>query len=359
MGVSRLFWLKFLASFSLLLILIGLSQFSEVFSNWQFKAVSDWGILFSALAGLLAMSLVSAFVWERNTRGKSLPTWVEAAVAFYIAYSISVYGAAKILKTQFQPPQYIRETPIGELNGFWLTWTYYGYSQPMAYILGWTQVIGCVLLLFRRTRLLGIFVLLPVMINIDLIDHFYNISPLAYYNALHYTFLLLFLLLLDYDKVRAFFFSYQEKVKLNGRMLLLNALRVFVIGFAFWHIAALREGFQPKTKLNGVWQVESLVRNEQTFMPSAAEGLVWSKVYIEWRYGCLFKYHPDRFQKRDLRGQYEIDEQKHRFNVDFADEKGEPSDSIRATYRFLTDSTVIVQGRYNQDKMVLKLKKLV
>jgi hypothetical protein len=60
----------------------------------------------------------------------------------------------------------VLETPIGDLSGFWLTWTYYGFSSTMALILGWTQVAGCVLILFRATRLVGVFILLPVMVNI-------------------------------------------------------------------------------------------------------------------------------------------------------------------------------------------------
>lgn len=356
---TRSFWLKFFEILCLLLVVIGLTQLSEVASRWQFDIVADWTKRLPMLAGLLGISLVSAYGWQRSGKGEQLHPLIQLLIVFYVAYSITGYGAAKILKTQFQPPNYILETPIGDLNGFWLTWTYYGYSQTMAYILGWTQVIGCILLLFRYTRLIGVFVLLPVMVNIDLIDHYYDISPLAYYNALHYTFLLLFLLFLDYDKLRIAFLSYQEKIKLNRQTITLMVFRVLVIGLSFWRIAALRDSFQPKTKLNGVWTVESMSRNQQLIIPSAGQDSAWSKIYFEWRYGCLFKYNPDKFQKRDLRGNYKIDEKAQIVRVDFPNEKGEPGDSLRVHYQFLTDSTLTMRGRYQQDSLTLKLKKLI
>lgn len=358
MFFSRTFLLKFAETGCLLLVAIGLTQLSEVTSSWQFEVVSDGAKWVSALGILVAVSAVIAYGWHRSGKGEGLHPLFQTIIAFYLAHSITTYGAAKILKTQFQPPRYILETPIGDLNGFWLTWTYYGFSQTMAYILGWTQIVGCVLLLFRKTRLIGVFVLLPVMVNIDLIDHFYEISPLAYFNALHYTALLIFLMLLDVEKLTVAFLSYSEKINLNSKTLLLNALRILVIGGAFWKIALLRDGFEPKSKLNGVWKVERISRNEQMVVPTAYQDSVWSKLYFEWRYGCLFKYHPDKFQKKDLHGQYAIDEKTRTVRFNFPNEKGEPGDSARVQYQFLNDSTVTMHGRYQGDSLVLKLRKL-
>ena len=359
MLTTRSFWLKFFEVLCLIVVLIGLTQSVEALSRWQFEVVNDWSKSLPMLAGMLVISFIVAYGWQPSGKGEQLHIPIQTIIAFYTAYSIMGYGAAKILKTQFQPPNYVLETPIKDLSGFWLTWTYYGYSQTMAYILGWTQIIGCILLLFRRTRLIGIFVLLPVMINIDLIDHFYEISPLAYYNALHYTFLLFFLLSLDYDKLKIAFLSYQEKIALNGRTILLNVARFLMIGLAFWRINALRESIQPKTKLNGVWTVETMTRNNKIVSLAATSDSAWSKIYFEWRYGCLFKYNPDKFQKQDLHGTYKIDETAKSVKVNFPKENGSPGDSLQANYHLLNDSTLTMQGRYKQDSLTMKLRKLI
>ncbi|MFD2933008.1 hypothetical protein [Spirosoma flavum] len=359
MFTTRSFWLKFFEVLCLIVVIFGLTQSLEDVSMWQFKVVNDWAKSLPLLAAMLVVSFLLAYGWQRSGKGDQLHKPLQIIVAFYVAYSITGYGAAKILKTQFQPPNYVLETPIKDLSGFWLTWTYYGYSQTMAYILGWTQIVGCILLLFRYTRLIGVFVLLPVMVNIDLIDHFYEISPLAYYNALQYTFLLFFLLALDYDKLKAVFLSYQEKISFNRKSILLNILRVLVIGVAFWRISSLKESFQPKTKINGVWQVEAMTRNDKLVSPIASQDSAWSKIYFEWRYGCLFKYNPDKFQKQDLHGTYKIDETAKIVSVGFPKENGAPSDSLRLNYQLLNDSTLTMQGNYKQTALTLKLKKLI
>ncbi len=352
--MNRSFFLKFFEVFCLILVAIGLTQLHNSASEWQFVIVSNWNNIFMVLGVMLLVSATIAFFWQESSREPHLHYYFQTIIAFYVAFQITTYGSAKILKTQFQAPNYILETPIGDLNGFWLTWTYYGYSQTMAYILGWTQVIGAILLLFQRTRLIGVFILLPVLVNIDLIDHFYTISPLAYYNSLHYTFILIFLMLLDYDKLKATFLSFHESISINTKTIVLNLLRVVVIGGAFLHIYYLKNSFQPKTKLNGVWQVESMTKN-RTKIPIDS---TWAKIYFEWRYGCLFKYSPDKFQEKDLAGSYQINKKKQTVRIDFGDNPQLNPDTLQLSYNFKTDSLLTLHGFFQRDSIRLYLKRL-
>ena len=67
----------------------------------------------------------------------------------------------------------------GKLAGLELTWTYFGFSHGMSAIIAFAQIGGSVLLLFRKTALLGVCLLLPVLLNIILIDIFYEIFAVA------------------------------------------------------------------------------------------------------------------------------------------------------------------------------------
>jgi hypothetical protein len=359
MSVARKFWQKFFEIFCLFLVLIGLTQIFDGASEWQYQFVTSITKLLIAFGVVILISLLIAWFWQKSGKGNHPHRWFQRIISFYTAYQISMYGAAKVLKTQFQAPNYILEQPIGELNGFWLTWAYFGHSQTMALLIGITQIIGSILLLFRSTRLLGIFILIPVMLNINLINHFYDISPLAYYNALHYTFILFFLMLLDYDKLKTVFFSFRERININWKTILLNLARVLVIVAAFWHIHILKSGFQRKTKINGEWQVQSITHNYQTIVPSQWQDSVWTKIYFEWRYGCVFKYHPDKFQDKDLSGRYTIDEKKQTININFysKDEKT-PPDSVQFKYQFAKDSLLNMQGVYKEDSVILALKRI-
>jgi uncharacterized membrane protein YphA (DoxX/SURF4 family) len=352
---STSYWLKYIEVICLFLVVIGLSQSLPNASEWQFMVVSKEQNIVLFLALLLGLSGIISYAWHKSDVGSHWHSYFHDVIAFYTAYEVMRYGASKLLKTQLQPPNFVLETPFGDLSGFWLTWAYHGYSPTFAFLLGLIQVGGSILLLFRKTRLIGVFVLLPVLVNINLINQFYSISPLAYFNSLHYTFILVFLMLLDYDKLKQAFLSYSDNVILNQRMILINIARVGVVIAAFWTIQNLKDSFQPKTPLNGVWQVMNQNKNETTTSTNLKQDSLWTKIYFEWRYGCIFKHHPDKFQEQDLRGNYEVDEGKKVLKINFyAPEK----DSMLLSYGFQSDSLLSLRGVYQSDSLQLSLKRL-
>ncbi len=357
------FLLKFGELLLLSLIPIGMLQLFKNMGEVEYTLVNNTPVLSGVLAGLVLLSAVIAYAWNRKGGGERLHYCFQTIAVLYLAFWISTYGAAKILGTQFQPPHYVLDTPIGELNGFWLTWTYYGFSHSMALILGWTQIAGCLLILFRVTRLLGIFILIPVMVNIDLIDHFYKISPLAYYNSLQYTFFLIVLLLIDLPVVKAVLLAYRDKARIHSKWMLLNGLRLAVIVLAFRQISAMKATFTARTRLNGVWQVDSLVHHQRTIIPAASGGTAWSKLYFEWRYGCIFKVEPQQFSGKDLDGDYTVDEKTGMLRIGFPQEsknkEAKPAvDSMRLHYVFKTDSLMEMRGEYKTDALVMYVKRV-
>jgi hypothetical protein len=86
------------------------------------------------------------------------------------AFLLLGYGSSKLAHLQFHLNHALAQRPIVSLTGYQLTWYYYGYSRAYACILGLTQVAGATLLLFRKTALLGAITMLPVIVNILLID---------------------------------------------------------------------------------------------------------------------------------------------------------------------------------------------
>lgn len=92
-----------------------------------------------------------------------------------------MYGVSKLLHWQFNMSSELAQRPIGSLNGYQLTWFYFGYSRVYACILGLTQVTGATLLLFRKTTLLATLIMLPVMANILLINVFIMVNDYGPY----------------------------------------------------------------------------------------------------------------------------------------------------------------------------------
>lgn len=100
---------------------------------------------------------------------------------YFCAFMLYMYGASKLLHLQFNMASELAPRPIGSLNGYQLTWFYYGYSRVYASILGLTQITGATLLLFRKTSLLAAVIMLPVMANILLVNIFIMVNDYGPY----------------------------------------------------------------------------------------------------------------------------------------------------------------------------------
>lgn len=95
---------------------------------------------------------------------------------YVVAFLVITYGFGKLNGSQFTILDSELDKPMGQVSGFWLTWYYFGYSMFYGNIIALAQVLGGVLLMFRRTTLLGSCLLLPIIANIILIDIFYAID---------------------------------------------------------------------------------------------------------------------------------------------------------------------------------------
>lgn len=80
-----------------------------------------------------------------------------------------IYGFGKLF--QFEGAAEIDKT-VSELNGMQLMWAFYGYSKSFAITLGIFEVIGGLLILIKRTRIIGCLFTSTILINVILQDIF-------------------------------------------------------------------------------------------------------------------------------------------------------------------------------------------
>jgi len=118
---------------------------------------------------------------------------------------------------QFTLSPDIARRPVGSLSGYQLTWYYYSYSHVYASILGLTQLGGGVLLLFRKTALLGAAVMTPVMANILMINLFFQIAFGAECMAAFIFASMVSLLWRDREAIVSLFWSHQAAEPANSR----------------------------------------------------------------------------------------------------------------------------------------------
>src|SRR3954467_13260560 len=95
---------------------------------------------------------------------------------YLVAVLVLTYGFAKLNGSQFTILDSELTKPMGQVSGFWLTWYYFGYSPVYGTLIAVVQVGGGVLLAFRRTALAAALILVPVFVNIILIDLCFGID---------------------------------------------------------------------------------------------------------------------------------------------------------------------------------------
>jgi hypothetical protein len=320
-----------------------------------------WG---QALISLLFAIAYSVY-WQRKeiknriNSGK-LHAWFRGILRYWLVFEICTYGFAKILKTQFGTSYNRVDMPVGQLNGFELTWNYFAHSYTFAVIIALFQIGGSILLLFRRTTLLGAAILLPVMVNIVLINFFYDISPGAFMNSVLFSLGLLFLLLLQRSALIGVFLrtgSDLPAVRLGFFRYLFRFLAVACAFGLIYYYTTLT----PGSPLAGKWKVDRLIRNGDTIKANAwlTDTTAWTTVYLE-EYGRLllcpnpYTYDDDR----STGARYKYDSSKQQLQLIFRKRKPERRDTVIAAVSHFDGRHMQWNGVMGKDTLLLLLSKV-
>lgn len=133
---------------------------------------------------------------------------LETAARWYVFAMMMVYGLGKILGWQFYHrghlPAEVAGKQVADLSAFELAWTFFGYSYTYIIFIGLWQVMGATMLLWERSKLLGVAILIPILANIILVDAVYGVKG-AIMSAIFYFILLIFITLYNWPKVVATF----------------------------------------------------------------------------------------------------------------------------------------------------------
>lgn len=305
---------------------------------------------------LSVLGLVLGAIWYFREKGVEKSTFLhlraERFIRIWMAFMMASYGFAKVLKTQFQVPEFIKDMPVGELHPFYLTWHYFGFSREYVLILAAAEIGGAVLILFQNTRLLGALILFPTLINIVFIDLFYQISPEALMVASYLALGSLYLLLLDFEKLRsilpsvnAFGFTIDRRVVVNW------GIRIIVISAAYgliWMYA--NDEPYEETYLNGVWAVDQIMNNSDDPISPNQRDSVLTKIYFQEKSGQTILEFNHRYRKHFT--SLELSDQKDSLNINF----GETS-AILAIAQ-IDSGKIELQGLYQEDTLKIVASKL-
>lgn len=307
--------------------------------------------------GIGFFSLFLAFwlqMWEKKNDSERIYLLCITFLRYSLAFSIGTYGVAKLLDIQFQQAEYIRDMPIGRLSGISLTWYYFSYSRPLAYIIGSIQCISAFLFVFRRTELVGALLLLPVIVNIALINLFYDIHYGAMVNSILFTAICLYIIYIHSEwiisGIKQFYqetpglISSTSKIAVIGKW----TIRFIVIaGSWLFMVLVVRYYAPPPGKFRGAWDLtEQYINGTDQKIPIDT---ILRRIYFNdgdwatWKKGEQF-----------YNSTFSLDEETNFIYLKLRNR----SDSLMGRYQ-LQDSLLTVTGMRNTDsvKYVFKLSR--
>jgi hypothetical protein len=130
----------------------------------------------------------------------------QGLLAGFIGLDLAMFGWQKLFHQQFIVPLGRLDEPFSSFSREDLTWAYFHASYAFTCVIAFCQIAGSFLLFPRRTRLFGAIFLLPVLLNITLIDLFYGFEAGVTVHAIILLIGLLYLILVHYRRLAVFFF---------------------------------------------------------------------------------------------------------------------------------------------------------
>lgn len=91
------------------------------------------------------------------------------AMRFLLAFTLWNYGYSKLTGGQFGLSETELNTPIKDLSLFRISWHMFE-GEPFKSFIGISQIITAILLVYKRTFLLGTLMAIPIFLNILIVD---------------------------------------------------------------------------------------------------------------------------------------------------------------------------------------------
>tara|TARA_B100001146_G_scaffold217149_1_gene221414 strand:+ start:6330 stop:7580 length:1251 start_codon:yes stop_codon:yes gene_type:complete len=362
---------------------IFMTFFGQAFGGlmrWFAETVLHWGADFSTTPTgsgdttfhyvqwffTLFFSLLGTVIWAIFDRKRAaynqLAYWFRVLLRYYLFFFMMTYGFVKVFKTQFADIQLSKLLqPIGELSPMGLAWTYMGHSVAYNVFVGLAEIIGGLLLLSRRTQTLGAFIVIGVMGHVAMMNFTYDIPVKLF--SVHLVFFAFLLLLTDIERFTHVFFLNKATTAISEPIpstdttytWVIRGLKLFtlliVIGmFTFQSTTVMNTRSTGKiaAPFYGIWEVRTMVKNNDTLPPLKGDEYRWNYVILEHKRRAL------TITMSDVRKQYytRLDTVQRRFGWHASEKDSIP---FNFSYQFLGSDALQLEGVLETDTLSVLL----
>lgn len=290
-------------------------------ARWHGGGSGDTTLDYVRILCFAVIALAAALIWSvldwRRPSYPGLLAWLRFLTRLTAGLGMLIYAFAKIYPLQMRVPSFpILNNTYGNSSPFTLLWTMIGLHPFYEIACGVSELIGGLLLLWRRTATLGAIVSAIVMTNVVLFNFCFDVPVKIY--SVHLLAMCLFLLLPEASALwRLFVLRRPALLDASwvppfrgtvGRVSICIVECIFFFGlplvFAIqgaivWRL--LSSAAAP-TPITGAWKIDS-IEAEPLYLPLSPEHELWDTLYIDtqrqgffrsadgqlWR--CSFQYN--------------------------------------------------------------------
>lgn len=310
------------------------------------------------------LTLIWSFFQRHKKEYNKAFYWLIVILRIFIFAAMLLYGFVKVFQIQFGSPSFVRLLqPLGEFSPMGLAWTYMGYSKGFGMFAGIMEILGGVLLVYRRTSTLGAFVVIGVMTQVAMMNLMFDIPVKLF--SIHLVFMALIIFMTDIKRFIAVLIKnkaasrtefYHPNTSKDYHRIMGNIKKVLVpmillAGCILGYLGELNVSDKNhRPHLYGIWETELFVKNNDTILPLITESQRWRYLMIERKGSAVIKTMND-----ELTGyRFDIDTTTQRITM-YTDRSSTDSLNIKFTYTNL--SYLELEGVLEKDSIRVKLSK--
>lgn len=288
-----------------------------------------------AVTGIVACLGACAWAWRPSRVEHERQLWAALRVyaRYVLGFTMLNYSVAKLFPIQFNDlGPHALETPVGEGGLMGIYWVAMSASPLYGFFGGAAELAGGLLVLFRRTALLGALVVVGVMSNVVALNVGYDICVKVF--STHCLLLAVFLAAPDLrwvmrtltSRADAAVYGGRPRARIVARGVKLALLACVLAASVRSVVAAYHDGRigAPKSPLFGAWNVVTFTRDGVPRAACEFERERWRLVLIE-----RSAFSIETIDGKRLRFKYSYDDE--RRVLDLSDRRTDTHRKLRVT----------------------------
>ncbi len=325
----------------------------------------------------LIIAFIGCIIWSVIDRKRkqyfNLNFALRTVLRYYLIMFAFIYGVIKLYALQMPFPSLSQlATPLGDLLPMRFSWLFIGYSFGYQFFSGLMEVTVGLLLLNRRTVLLGSLLGIGVFTNVFLLNIFYDIPvkifsfqllvACIYLSAHSYNRILrVFVFNKPVDKDLSWEYQYTKKWHKPTRLI---AKTLFIGVFCLYPIYQYK-GFADSRKAisdvkpftSGVYQFNNFILNGDTIPPNVTSQIHWKDIIFDKGGRGSINSNNSLFRELYGRGYFSFKVDSTNNTIDLTTNTAGIDTVYQAKYSQINDKKFILKGKMRNDSLVMEIER--